>query len=409
MPKNKLFLLSLLIPLILVVSLELAGIFSSLDHKILLWQQKLSASSQDSNSPIVLVKTGKNFADEEKASFLDYVLFTQAIIPYVPSVVIYENYFSNLPKEDEAYVPQFIKRTHRLNQAILSAQIPPLTDSHLVSSETPRLATLPYSGDITQLSDYQYVLAPTQGVEEAGWLGIHFLPYSQKDPLEKVSLFFRVNDKIYPSLPFLAYCKFRRADLSHSKVYLGEEIILKNSQGYMLDRIPLDKNNLCWLLYHSKKPYSAETDISTIVLASEQSYQGEKSAFDLSTLRKKIIIVEKGNPLDSPKIKTPLGELSSTEIHAQILSALIYKYFLVTAPTWLKILFITFVGIFGFWTFLFLRKTEAFTLFAVNLFALFLITNCALKFLGIWIPLTSVYLSLILCSGLAALGKRSLK
>ncbi|MEM6823226.1 MAG: CHASE2 domain-containing protein, partial [Verrucomicrobiota bacterium] len=168
------------------------------------------------------------------------------------------------------------------------------------------------------------------------------------------------------------------ADLSDSGVILGEHILLKDSEGALIRRIPIDSEGNLLIRFQKDPPLKKEVEFYSVILASEQRRNQFTSFFDLGLFRNSLVFVGREHPNTMEAIHTPLGLKSPARIQIQALSNLLNETYLIQVKPPIMAILIICLGACG----MALGRLDSFlfSLGSISVFAIYVVSMICLTF-----------------------------
>ena len=239
---------------------------------------------------------------------LDLTLLLRAVSPYRPAPV-----GLLLPLDaPDVLEPVQDDQLARALAAFESPVLPAVTFRDEARGEKLELAPLPHAGSLQGLRRADTFLAPEESLRRPARISAWKVTPETDRHLHRLPLVFQQGDRAVPSWLLEMYARASGADLAKSEL-AGRTVILRDDQGRLLQKIPVDLRGSVPVDWNSPDPAAPKMEIRSVVLASEQERIGVTPVHALSTLTKKPLIVAGTLPEVDPAIDSPWGQKSMVD------------------------------------------------------------------------------------------------
>lgn len=297
------------------------GTFYPIDKRLSDLAQKHLNAPPVETSPLVYVKIG-DIADQPWPwQSLDYAILVHSILRYFPKTVAMETLFYNATgTEQSVYDVQLQRQLKRLNQIVVA--VPVLSKgNHLGVARSLRpFASIPREPSTLP---HGFGLWPIDPVAETGTVAPTVFTPDADGKVRRVALLTNYQGTWTATFPLVVYARHLGADLASSGAVLGEKILLKDSQGQLLDSIPINQQGEILLRFHKELPLKKEVEFYSVILAAENKSPDKIPALDLGVFRKSLVLLGREHPGTIEQVDTPIGKMSPARLQLQTLHSLI--------------------------------------------------------------------------------------
>ena len=250
-------------------------------------------------------------------SSLDYAVFLNAIAPFQPEVVglsvplqegdpVYRIYDTQLGRQ--------IEKLNRVTLACSGTEGNPLSPGgiptlYLKGTAPPSI--MPFDG----------ANLPAPEIRRLASVGLNILPVDTDYLVRKVPLVVLHRERIAATFLLQSYGLYLKTDWDLSEC-TPSWIILRNSTGRMLARIPIDSEGCLILHFYASTLYKPAVEFYQAVVASEQVRNGLNPSMDMRQLHGKVILLGTEAPGTYGPVHTLAGETSPVRIQLQALENL---------------------------------------------------------------------------------------
>jgi adenylate cyclase len=326
--------------LFLVVA-QLGGAFDELEQPLLDFRQALPAPAPGRNMALIAID---DIPSDRPWPWprLDYALMMRSLLPYAPQSVVFEIPLQNPDPFYSAFDSMFANIVARYDHVIFAALSLTTNDQHQLPENCE---SIPARGLGRPRAVFGSLHGPLADFAGQSSLGIaNLLPGDHRVP-RRVPLVFQVRNYIVPGLALQAAAQYLGASLSKSEVVFGDAIYLRAADGRLLRRIPVDDEGRLHLRFRRIDPPEWKISFDNVILFADQREHGEKTALDLTQLRRRQVWVgriDKSLAMDG--IAGVTGPLCPVEVHMAAARNIIDSDFVRMLPPFLLALIYLIVG-----------------------------------------------------------------
>jgi adenylate cyclase len=260
---------------------------------------------------------------------LDYALILRGLAPQFPQSVVFEMLLHDRDARFSAYDTTFADQVEKTERVLFAAAIL-RPDDELPAP--PNLETMATVSSLESLSPLGSFFWPVETFAAASPVGVCNLATEKNQFLREINLVFRFRDQLVPSLALQAVALRLSADLQQSNVVLGNQIILRDSVGQVLRRIPIDQEGRMRLRFRTPTPEVASVNYDDFLVAGDQAERGASSAVNLAKFKGKQVWVAATDPNAVPLLSTIQGSFPPVFIHLQATAQILNRDFIRPLP-----------------------------------------------------------------------------
>ncbi|MDD5262078.1 MAG: CHASE2 domain-containing protein [Methylacidiphilales bacterium] len=319
---------------------HLEGFSLPLERRVLAQLQRLKSSPVE--PPVMLVTIQDAGQRGWPWSSLDYAVLMNALGPFHPEVVALSIPLLEGDPVYRVYDIQLGKQIEKLNKVVLScsgAEPNPFSDTTFSSA---LLKGVPPP----DLFSFNGAGLPIPEILRQAPVGLNILPVDGNGLTKKIPLLALYHNNLTATFLLQVYAEYLKTDWRRSE-YSDSEIILRNSKGRELARIPVDKEGCLMLHYHPDTIHKSAVEFYQAVVASEQVRNGLNPIMNISQAGQKIVLVGAEVPGTYSPVHTPVGKTAPVRVQYQALENLFNRDFTrpLAPPAVLGILLL--IGIFA--------------------------------------------------------------
>ncbi|GAB4240447.1 MAG: hypothetical protein OHK005_02670 [Candidatus Methylacidiphilales bacterium] len=174
-------------------------------------------------------------------------------------------------------------------------------------------------------------LPPLPVFRQNAYPGVGALLPDADGVVRRVPLFFKIGGEWMPSFALQVVAQFWGIHWPATRRGADGQLVLAGLDGKVLAELPVDRDGMVPVRL-GPLPAGQEVDWQNAILASEQMLTDEVPVFNLGLARNKIVLVGRGHPEAGPLYRTTYGTLSSGDLQARMIHALLSGSFLKQVP-----------------------------------------------------------------------------
>ena len=407
-----------------LVSLFLfGGLFDTVEERLLDWETTwiASAPAPSDRNAYALVSIDRVPSDRPWPwPRLDYAILLRGILPEHPRSVVFEMLMHDEDPRFTTFDDKFGSLIRQCGTgAVVLAAAALQTDGKTPPPETA--VSIPVAGGQKEAiaadqaagkkpgpTRYGSLFWPVQTFSSEATVGISNLGPDGDGVVRRIPLFFRVRDKVLPSLSLAAAASRIGADLTQSEVRPGPagEVVLRDASGRELRRIPVDASGALRLRLRSPGLAAVTTRINNddFVLATDRLERGLPPEAPVADLAGRQVWVAATDPTVSKPLLTAVGLRAPVEIQMAATAQIVRGDFLHPIPKPLAALLFLVTGTVLAYAARRFHFGRAITLVAVTLASIAAVSLVAVALADVVFPLVALGVlgTGVILSGLAA-------
>jgi len=299
---------------IFILLAHFSGALDTFEAPLIDWRLSLHAYPSAASSQLALVAID-NIPPEKPWpwSRFEYSIVLHSLNSYAPSSVVFDVSFNDHDAEAASFDDTFSHQVQRANTVIFAA-------AGMVEPGPPpaeKIDVLPFTGGTHDVTRFGSAVWPLATFASASPIGVNNIDPEADLRLRLLPLVFLLNGKMTPSLVLQATAQVLGVDLGKSEVQTGRAILLRTSSGELRRTVPIDEQGRMRIRYHHGPETTWATSFDNIALYDEELQQGLSPAQSLRDLVHRQVWIGRTDPADHERFKTPIGELSRTEVEIQ--------------------------------------------------------------------------------------------
>ncbi|SDT91683.1 adenylate cyclase [Verrucomicrobium sp. GAS474] len=414
---------------VLVSFFHFGGFFDAAEERLVDWETTwiASAPAQSDKDAYALLSIDRVPSDRPWPwPRLDYAILLRGLLPEHPRSVVFEMLMHDEDPRYTAFDDTFASLIRRCGTGAVvlaaaalqtDAKTPPPENAlalslALPSSSDPKADLKPdaepnpkANPDKAMPTRYGSLFWPVPTFSEGAFVGVTNLGPDTDGVLRHVPLFFRVRDKILPSLALAAAASRIGADLARSEVRPGHEVILRDGNGKTLRRVPIDASGSLRLRLRSPGLPVLRIGNDDFVLGADQVERGIRpDAVPMASLAGRQVWIAATDPSVAKPLQTPGGLRAPVEVAMAASAQIVRGDFLHPIPKALaSLLFLVTGGVLAYAARRF-HFGRALLLIGTTLASITLVSLAAVALANVVFPLIALAVlgTGVILSGLAA-------
>ncbi len=333
---------------VLVSLFHFGGFFDGAEERLLDWETTwiASAPAPADKAAYALLSIDRVPSDRPWPwPRLDYAILLRGLLPEHPRSVVFEMLMHDEDPRYTAFDDTFsslVQRCGTGNAVFAAAALE--TDGKTPPPEGA--LALPVLGpDAKEVKDgnaaapaaglparYRSLFWPVPTFSAGSLVGVANLGPDGDGVLRRVPLLFQVREKLLPSLALAAAAVRIGADLQRSEVRPGREIVLRNSAGTVLRRVPIDKAGRLRLRLRSPGLPLVRIDNDDFVLGADRVDRGLAPDVPLSDLGGRQVWIGATDPAVAKPFLTAVGLRAPVEVQMAASAQIVRGDFLHPIP-----------------------------------------------------------------------------
>ncbi|TFE69551.1 CHASE2 domain-containing protein [Methylacidiphilum caldifontis] len=332
---------------------------------------------------------------------LEYSLFLRSLIPLTPQSVVMDILFTERGPRLDSFDETFRSLINRLNRVCFAGAA---LKTETLAHQQIFFEKFLVRGDPRFLPKYGSAFWPSTDLTEGNPVGINNLGVGTNRGLRSVPLFFQLNENFVPSLSLVAATAKMDASIKKSEARLNKAFLLRNDNGQILRRIPLDAEGRMQLRFKHSRSGVIHIKYDDFLLYADQLARGIKPAFDLQLIHGKQVWLGLTDPAFTNWLDTDIGKMSPVEIRLEATRQIVQGDFLRRIPKGAAFAFLFLLAILAPRLFVRFSLLKAFLFFFILLGTILCLSVGGFILYNLVFPVASFFLlsvGIILC-GLSA-------
>ena len=299
---------------IFILLAQFSGALETFEAPLIDWRLSLHAYPSPASSQLALVAIDNIPPDKPWPwSRFEYSIVLHSLNSYAPSSVVFDVSFNDRDTDAESFDDTFSHQVQRANTVVFAATV-------MATPGTPapeKLDTIPSTGGTHEVPRFASAVWPLATFASGSPIGVNNIDPESGLRLRRLPLVFMLNGQMVPSLVLQAAAQLLGADLTKSEVQVGRAILLRRSDGSIARTVPIDDQGRMRIRYHKGPETTWADSFDNIALYDDQLQNGLAPARDLRDLVHRQVWIGRTDPADHERFKTPIGQLSRTEVEIQ--------------------------------------------------------------------------------------------
>jgi adenylate cyclase len=299
---------------VFILLAHFSGALEGFEAPLIDWRLSLHAYPSPASNKLALVAIDNIPPDKPWPwSRFEYAITLHSLNAYAPSSVVFDVSFNEHDSDAESFDDTFSHQVQRANTVIFAA-------TGMVEAGAPpaeKIDVIPFTGGTHEVTRFGSAVWPLATFASNSPLGVNNIDPEAGLRLRQLPLVFLLKGQMVPSLVLQATAQLLGADLSKSEVQVGRAILLRTSDGELRRTIPIDEQGRMRIRYHHGPETTWETSFDNIALFDDQIQNNISPGMDLRGLVHRQVWIGRTDPADHERFKTPIGELSRTEVELQ--------------------------------------------------------------------------------------------
>ncbi len=291
-----------------------SGALDAFEAPLIDWRLSLHAYPSPASSNLALVAIDD--IPPEKPwpwSRFEYSIMLHSLNSYVPASVVFDVDFNDHDTEAGSFDDTFSHQVQRANTVVFAATV--MATPGQPAEE--KIDAIPFTGGTHDVPRFASGMWPLATFASGSPIGINNINPEAGLRLRRLPLVFMLNGQMVPSLVLQATAQLLGADLTKSEVQIGRAILLNHADGSLARRVPIDDQGRMRIRYHKGPETTWAASFDNIALYDDQLQNGLTPPQDLHALVHRQVWIGRTDPADHERFKTPIGQLSRTEVEIQ--------------------------------------------------------------------------------------------
>jgi adenylate cyclase len=299
---------------VFILLAHFSGALDAFEAPLIDWRLSLHAYPSPASGKLALVAIDNIPAEKPWPwSRFEYSIMLHSLNSYAPSSVVFDVSFSDRDADAASFDDTFSHQVQRANTVVFAAT--GMVESGPAPAE--KIDVIPFTGGTRDVTRYASAVWPLATFASGSPIGVNNIDPEAGLRLRQIPLVFRLNGQMVPSLVLQATAQLLGADLAASQVLVGRAILLRSSDGRVLRTVPIDEQGRMRIRYHRGPETTWATSFDNIALFDDLLQHGITPGMDLRSLVHRQVWIGRTDPADHERFKTPIGELSRTEVELQ--------------------------------------------------------------------------------------------
>jgi adenylate cyclase len=300
--------------LIFILFAHFSGALDAFEAPLIDWRLSLHAYPSPASSQLALVAIDNIPPDKPWPwSRFEYSIMLHSLNSYAPASVVFDVSFNDHDTEAGSFDDTFSHQVQRANTVVFAATV--MSTPGAPAAE--KIEAIPYTGGTHEVPRFASGMWPLATFASGSPIGINNIDPEAGLRLRRLPLVFMLNGQMVPSLVLQATAQLLGADLTKSEVQVGRAILLRRADGTLVRTVPIDAQGRMRIRYHKGPETTWAASFANIPLYDDQLQNGIAPPQDLRALVHRQVWIGRTDPADHERFKTPIGQLSRTEVEIQ--------------------------------------------------------------------------------------------
>jgi len=291
-----------------------SGALDAFEAPLIDWRLSLHAYPSPLSDRLALVAIDNIPPDRPWPwSRFEYSIMLHSLNAYAPSSVVFDVDFNDHDTEASSFDDTFSHQVQRANTVVFAATVMATPGD----TATVKIDAVPFTGGTRDVPRFASGMWPLATFASSSPIGINNINPEADLRLRRLPLVFMLNGRMVPSLVLQATAQLLGADLTKSEVQVGRAILLKRVDGTIVRTVPIDDQGRMRIRYHKGPETTWTASFDNIALFDDQIQNNLSPPQDLRALVHRQVWIGRTDPADHERFKTPIGQLSRTEVEIQ--------------------------------------------------------------------------------------------
>ena len=299
---------------IFILLAQFSGALDAFEAPLIDWRLSLHAYPSPASTKLALVAIDNIPPDKPWPwSRFEYSIMLHSLNSYAPASVVFDVSFNDHDADAASFDDTFSHQVQRANTVVFAATV--MATPGAPAAE--KIDSIPFTGGTHEVPRFASGMWPLATFASASPIGVNNIDPEAGLRLRRLPLVFMLNGQMVPSLVLQATAQLLGANLASSEVRVGRAILLRSADGRLLRSVPIDDQGRMRIRYHKGPETTWAASFANIALYDDQLQNNMTPPQDLRQLVHRQVWIGRTDPADHERFKTPIGQLSRTEVEVQ--------------------------------------------------------------------------------------------